>query len=57
MTCKDCPDRKNNDAVRQMEDGVDWYCNKKHSECEDVVCLLRMIIWQLFNMESFDDEV
>lgn len=56
MKCKDCPHRKENDAIRQMEDGVEWFCTLKHSECENVVCLLRMIIWQLANMENITNE-
>ena len=53
--CKDCQYRKSNDAEREMEDGVSWYCTMKHSECEDVVCLLRMIIWEIANMEGGED--
>ena len=55
MTCKECLHRKSNDAVKELEDGVSWYCTMKHSECEDVVCLLRMIIWQLYNREDDND--
>ncbi len=53
MKCVDCPHRKENDAIKSMEDGVEWFCTLKHSECEDVVCLLRMILWELDNL--FDD--
>jgi hypothetical protein len=51
MKCQDCEYRKENDAIREMEDGVEWFCTLKHSECEDVVCLLRMLIWQIDNMD------
>lgn len=54
MQCKDCAFRKSNDAVAELEDGVAWYCTKKHSECEDVVCLLRMIIWEIYSMGGED---
>jgi hypothetical protein len=52
MKCKDCPYRKENDAIKEMEDGVGWFCTLKHSECEDVICLLRMLIWQIADMEE-----
>ena len=48
MKCSaDCQWYKRNDSVAEMEDGVAWYCTMPHSQCEDVVCLLRMILWSL----------
>lgn len=52
MKCKDCPHRKENDAIQEMNDGVSWFCTLKHSECEDLVCLLRMLIWEIDNMQE-----
>ena len=57
MICKNCPDRKEIDAVEQLDGAPSWVCTKKHTECEDVVCLLRMIVWQLYNIGEDDDEV
>jgi len=42
-----CPHYKKNDAVREVEDGVEWYCTLPHSQCDDFVCLLKMILWEL----------
>ena len=56
MICKNCPDRKEIDAVEVMGGAPEWVCNKRHSECEDVVCLLRMVIWTLYNLLEDDDE-
>ena len=56
MKCKECPHRKENDAIRQLEDNVEWYCTLKHSECEDIVCLLRMIIWQLNHIAEDNED-
>ncbi len=47
MKCANCEYRQENDAVKQMEGDVAWFCTRKHSECEDIICLLRMIIWEL----------
>jgi len=47
VNCKDCQHKQNNDAIKEMDDGVAWFCTLKHSECDNIVCLLRMIIWQL----------
>jgi len=55
MKCKDCEWHKELDVEIQLEGGPEWVCTKKHSECEDVVCLLRMIIWELYNWEDDDD--
>jgi hypothetical protein len=55
MICAKCEHRKQIDAVEVMNGAPDWVCTCKHSECEDIVCLLRMIIWQLYNME--EDEI
>ena len=52
MKCKDCPSRKELDAVDVMEGAPEWACTKPHSEVEDIVCLLRMIIWQLAEGED-----
>jgi hypothetical protein len=52
MNCADCPHRKPTDAVDEMEFGVQWVCSLPHSQCEDMTCLLRMIIWQLANIED-----
>jgi hypothetical protein len=52
MICKNCPYRKENDAIKEMDDGVSWFCTKKHSECEDITCLLRMLIWELYHLED-----
>ena len=52
MLCKDCPARKPIDAIEVMNGGPDWVCTGKHSECEDIVCLLRMIIWQLYTIND-----
>lgn len=56
MTCKDCPNRKEIDAVEQMEGAPEWVCGKKHTECEDVICLLRMIIWSISNLDIGEEE-
>ena len=50
MKCSECPYHKELDAVEQLESNVEWACTKKHSECEDIECLLRMIIWELDSM-------
>lgn len=55
MKCQDCPRRKELDAVEIMEGAPEWVCTAKHSATEDVVCLLRMIIWRLYAMDK-DDE-
>ena len=47
MKCAECPHRKQLDAVEEMNANISWVCTLKHSECEDIVCLLRMIIWML----------
>ena len=52
MICKNCPDRKELDVIEQLEGGPEWACTKKHTECEDIVCLLRMLIWQIADMEE-----
>ena len=52
MKCENCPHRKELDAIEVMGGAPEWACTRKHSETEDVVCLLRMIIWQLYNMEE-----
>jgi len=58
MKCRDCPDRKQIDALEVMNGAPDWVCTKRHFECEDIVCLLRMIIWQLNAIEDdLEDEV
>ena len=57
MKCKNCPDRKENDAVKQLEGDTEWFCTKKHSECEDIICLLRMLIWQLAATDEEDEEL
>jgi len=55
VKCKDCPDKKELDAVEQVVNGApEWACTQKHTECEDVVCLLRMIIWMLVDREEED---
>lgn len=56
MKCRDCPDRKLNDAVDEMQNGVEWFCMKKHSDCDEVVCLLRMVIWELAHLEDLLEE-
>jgi len=38
MKCRDCPDRKQIDALEVMNGAPDWVCTKRHSECEDIVC-------------------
>lgn len=52
MICKNCPDHKDIDAVKQLDDAPSWVCIKKHSEAEDIICLLRMVIWQLQAVED-----
>ena len=52
MKCKDCPSHKPMDAVEIMNGAPEWVCTMKHTECEDVVCLLRMLIWQLADDEE-----
>jgi hypothetical protein len=53
MKCSpECPHYKKNDAVSEMEDGMGWFCTNPHSQCEDIVCLLRMILWELDNLQD-----
>jgi hypothetical protein len=48
MKCSEaCQYYKKNDAVKEMEDGVQWYCTMPHSQCEDMTCLLKMLIWEV----------
>lgn len=52
MNCEFCEHRRPLDAIDEMEsNGIEWICDKRHTQCEDVVCLLRMIIW-LLNKEE-----
>jgi len=53
MKCsQDCPHYKRNDAVGEMDSGLAWFCTLPHSQCEDVVCLLRMMLWEIDNMND-----
>ena len=52
MKCQDCPYKKEIDAVEQLNGAHSWACTKPLSETEEVVCLLRMIIWQLYTMDE-----
>ena len=56
MICAKCTHRKQIDALEVMDGAPDWVCNRKHSECEDIVCLLRMMIWQLYHLEDLLSE-
>jgi hypothetical protein len=52
MKCKDCLYKKEIDAIEVMEGAPDWVCTRKHTECKDIVCLLRMVIWSLSHLED-----
>jgi len=56
MNCKDCENRKFTDAIEQLDSGLEWSCTKKHTECEDIICLLRMLIWEVAKAIEFEDE-
>jgi len=56
MNCKECPNRKETGALEQLDGTPEWVCTHKHTETEDIVCLLRMIIWQLSTMEEEEEE-
>lgn len=53
MKCSDqCPHYKRNDAVDEVESGTAWFCTHPHSQCEDIVCLLRMMLWELERLQD-----
>jgi hypothetical protein len=56
MICKECPHKKQLDALAVMDGAPDWVCDLKHSMCEDPICLMRMIIWQLSHLEEILNE-
>ena len=53
MKCNpDCPHYKKNDAVGEMNSGLEWFCTLPHTQCEDIVCLLRMMLWEIDNLND-----
>lgn len=48
VKCKDCPHKKEIPLDEQIADGApEWMCSAKHSDVDDIVCLMRMQIWLL----------
>ena len=56
MKCAECPHRKQIDALEVMDGAPDWVCNLPHTSCEDLICLMRMMIWQISHLEEILDE-
>jgi hypothetical protein len=57
MKCTEtCEYYKKNDAIKEMEDGVVWFCTMPHSQCEDMSCLMRMLIWEISHMNDILEE-
>jgi hypothetical protein len=51
LNCKDCEYKKQIDAVEVMDGAPDWVCNKQLSDTEDLVCLLRMVVWTISDLD------